>query len=183
MIIPGILIAVLTFPGVIVHELSHQLFCRICRIPVYEVKYFQIANPCGYVLHEATDDPAKNFLISMGPFFINSIAGMLIALPAAIDFIYFGSLQTLQPVNLLLNLLLAWLGFSILMHAFPSKGDAESLTQTILKNPSISMPTKVIVAPFIGLVYVGSFGSIIWLDAVYAAAMAAVGPMLLMLFI
>jgi hypothetical protein len=38
--IPGPLIALATFPGVIVHELAHQLFCRWFRIPVLNVCYF-----------------------------------------------------------------------------------------------------------------------------------------------
>ena len=41
MIIPGFIISILTFPGVIVHELAHQICCYICGIKVYEVKYFQ----------------------------------------------------------------------------------------------------------------------------------------------
>lgn len=176
MIIPGILIAVLTFPGVMVHELAHQLFCRICRIPVYEVKYFQFANPCGYVLHEPTDNPVKNFLTAMGPFFVNTITGMLIVLPASINLFYFSSLHVMQ----IENLLLAWLGISILMHAFPSKGDADSMVQSILKNSAVSFPVKIFVAPFIGLVYLGTIGSVVWLDLVYAVAMAMAGPYLIL---
>lgn len=179
MIIPGIIIAVLTFPGVIVHELAHQMFCRICRIPVYEVKYFQFTNPCGYVLHEATDNPMKNFLSAMGPFFVNTIVGMLIVLPASVDIFFFSSVQSTGP----LNLFLAWVGLSILMHAFPSKGDADAMVQSILKNDSVSIPAKVFTAPIIGFVYLGVFGSIVWLDAVYAIGMAMVGPMLVMQFI
>jgi len=178
MIIPGILIAVLTFPGVIVHELAHQLFCRICRIPVYEVKYFQFTNPCGYVLHEATDSPMKNFLSAMGPFFVNTIVGMLIVLPASVDIFFFTTIQIMHP----LNLFLAWIGLSILMHAFPSRGDADAMVQSILKNASVSIPVKIVVAPFIGLVYLGAFGSIVWLDALYAIGMAMVGPLLVMQF-
>ncbi len=178
MIIPGILIAVLTFPGVIVHELAHQIFCRLCRIPVYKVKYFQFANPCGYVIHEATDNPMKNFLCAMGPFFVNTIIGMLIILPASVDIFLFRSLWGTHP----LKLLLAWVGFSILMHAFPSTGDADSMVKSILKNTSVSMPVKIVVAPVIGLVYLGAFGSVVWLDALYAFGMAIVAPLLLMPF-
>lgn len=52
MIIPGFLISILTFPGVIVHEIAHQLFCRICGVAVLDVCYFKAGNPAGYVVHE-----------------------------------------------------------------------------------------------------------------------------------
>lgn len=47
----------LPFPGVMVHELAHQLFCRLMGVPVYEVKYFQFADTCGYVAHEPAERP------------------------------------------------------------------------------------------------------------------------------
>ena len=54
MIIPGFVISIITFPGVIVHELAHQLFCRWCKVPVYEVKYFQCKNPLYFIFSVAT---------------------------------------------------------------------------------------------------------------------------------
>ncbi len=53
MIIPGVLISLVTFPGVVIHELAHQLFCMLCGLKVYEVKYFQINNPNGYVIYQS----------------------------------------------------------------------------------------------------------------------------------
>jgi hypothetical protein len=43
--IPGQLIALLTFPGVIVHELGHQLMCRFLRVAVLDVCYFRVGRP------------------------------------------------------------------------------------------------------------------------------------------
>ena len=40
-VIPGFIISLVTFPGVIVHELAHQIFCMLMKVPVYDVKYFQ----------------------------------------------------------------------------------------------------------------------------------------------
>lgn len=174
--VPGIIVSVVTFPGVIIHELAHQIFCRLMRVPVYEVKYFQFSNPCGYVLHEATQDPLKTFLISTGPFLINTLIGMIILSPAAIDLIIFKDYS--NP----LNLLLGWIGFSTLMHAFPSTGDAKVLVNNILKNKNVNVLVKLIVAPVIGLIYVGAIGSVVWLDAIYAAAIAMIIPNLFLLF-
>ena len=173
MIIPGILISIITFPGVIVHELAHQLFCYLCGLKVYEVKYFQFRNPNGYVIHEFSDHPGKVFLTSMGPFFVNTIIGLLTILPASIEVIAF------EEYNNILNLVLAWLGFSILMHAFPSTGDAKVMVDRILRNSEVGLLPKLLAAPFIGLVYVGAIGSIFWLDAIYAAAVALLLPNLI----
>ena len=173
MFIPGILITVITFPGVIIHELAHQFFCYLCGIKVYEVKYFQLKNPCGYVIHETSDHPGKIFLTSMGPFFVNTLLGLLIMLPASIEIIAF------QEFKNILIIILAWLGFSILMHAFPSTGDANVMVAHILKNERVGIIPKILSAPFILLVYIGAIGSFFWLDAIYAAAVSMLLPNLI----
>ena len=106
----------------------------------------------------------------MGPFFINSVLGMVILLPASIDLMVF------QEYNNPLTLLLGWLGFSILMHAFPSRGDAKVIINRILKNPDVSLVWKVIAAPFVAIIYACSVGSIFWLDLLYAAVLAMLIP-------
>src|SRR5437762_10128220 len=89
MFIPGQLIAILTFPGVIVHEAAHQLFCRLFRVAVLDVCYFRVGNPAGYVLHEIPAYPNQQIWIGIGPFLINTLVGALIAAPAAIPGIQF----------------------------------------------------------------------------------------------
>ena len=66
--IPGFLIALVTFPGVIVHEMAHQLFCRLFRVAVLDVCYFRLGNPSGYVLHESPRTTAQHLVIGIGPF-------------------------------------------------------------------------------------------------------------------
>lgn len=171
--IPGILIAIITFPGVIVHEIAHQLFCRITRVPVLEVCYFRVQNPCGYVIHESTDHPWKNFIISTGPFFLNSIIGMIVLFPAAIEVIEFKNYS--NPFSLFL----AWLGISILMHSFPSRGDASNLYKSVINNKSVALPVKMIILPFIGLICIGAYGSIVWLDLLYAVGAGMLIPNLI----
>lgn len=181
--IPGILISFVTFPGVIIHELAHQLFCRWCRVPVFDVKYFQFANPCGYVIHETTEKPLKNLLTAIGPFLINTILGMIIVIPASIEILYLeGNIGEITEIGLLINFLLLWLGISILMHAFPSTGDAQALYQSVLKNKSVPLIAKILVAPVIGLIYIGAFGSVVWLDLAYAVAVAMLAPRIFLLF-
>jgi predicted small integral membrane protein len=170
MIIPGHIISIITFPGVIVHELAHQLFCYLCNIKVYKVKYFQFGNPSGYVVHEGTDHPGKVFITSMGPFFFNTLLGSLIILPSSIEFFAF------KVNGNILNLINVWTGFSILMHSFPSTGDAKVMVQQIIKNKKVNIFIKILVAPWIALVYIGAVGSVAWLDALYATSVAMLLP-------
>ena len=189
--IPGVLISIVTFPGVIMHELSHQIFCRLRRVPVYEVKYFQVQNPCGYVVHEPSDNPFTTFIISIGPFIFNTIIGALMLMPASVVMSEFGLFNSIRRSNIdpssllsyLPMLLVYWLGVSILMHAFPSTGDAKVLVESILKNKDVNIFTRVLVAPFVGFIYLGAIGSVVWLDFGYALLIAFLLPKIMGLFL
>jgi hypothetical protein len=166
--IPGFVITLVTFPGVIVHELAHQLFCRLYKIPVFKVVYFQTGNPAGYVLHEAARNKAQGILISVGPFFVNTILGALISLPAALPVFTFHNATPL-------DYLLIYLGVSIAMHAFPSRGDANAIWHS-MKESNTPLWIKIIGYPVVGLIYLGSLGSMFWLDALYGIGVAVFLP-------
>lgn len=172
MFIPGILISVVTFPGVIVHELSHQLFCRWLKVPVFKVVYFQMENPVGYVLHEKPKTILQSTLISLGPLLINSLLGFLIALPSAI-------LYELGAGMNLLDYLMIYLGVSIAMHAFPSAGDAKALWSSVTEADK-PWYVKVIIGPIVGFIYLGAIGSIFWLDLFYGIGIAVGLPWLIL---
>lgn len=179
MFVPGIIISILTFPGVIVHELAHKLACDMCGVPVFEVKYFQFKNPCGYVVHAKCDHPWKNLLITFGPFLVNTVLGGLLAAPAA--YYLFGPGKMLGQASFIYYILI-WLGVSILMHSFPSTGDAKALFSSVIKNKNVNIFVKIIVFPFIILIYAGAIGSFMWLDLIYAIAIAMLLPKLLISF-
>lgn len=170
--IPGILITFVTFPGVIVHELAHQLFCRIFKVAVFEVKYFQFSNPAGYVIHEKPSKQYQHLLIAVGPFILNSILGALIALPAAYD------IMTFSDTSNMLNYILAWLGVSIAMHSFPSTVDAKSIWD-MLKESDTPLYLKIVGYPIVSLIYLGALGSVIWIDFIYAIFICTIFPKLM----
>ncbi|HXC03211.1 MAG TPA: metalloprotease family protein [Bacteroidia bacterium] len=171
MFIPGFLISMLTFPGVIVHEYAHMLFCRLFRVAIFEVCYIRWGNPAGYVIHEIPRKQWQHILIGVGPFFVNTILGGLIAAPAAIPVIKFG---TGTP----LDFLLIYLGVSIAMHAFPSTGDAKSMWNAIWKEKS-SLGVKIAVTPIVGIIMLGALGSMMWLDLAYGVGIAVGLPNLI----
>jgi Putative zincin peptidase len=118
MFLIGPLIALLTFPGVIVHGLAHQLLCRWNNVAVLRTCYFRLENCGGYVIHEIPTQGYQSLLIGIGPFLINTIVGALIAFPAALPFVKFSDGDPLDSS-------LFWLGVSIAMHAIPTRGVAK----------------------------------------------------------
>ncbi len=171
MLIPGELIALLTFPGVIVHEIAHQYFCRLFRVAVLDVCYFRYGNPAGYVLHETPRSKLQHVLIGVGPFIINSIIGALIALPSAIPVLKFSNAS---PIDYLL----IWLGVSISMHSFPSKGGAQAISDAI-ESKETSPLLRAVVTPIVWIIRLGAWGSVVWLDLVYGLTVAMILPNLL----
>ena len=177
--IPGFLIAIVTFPGVIVHELAHQFFCRLFKVPVLKVCYFRVGNPSGYVLHEPPSSGWVSLLISIGPFFVNSIVGPLVALPAILSFKFAPpSPQGMELGMAFLNVFLAWLGVSIAMHAFPSTGDAKTMWKKMFE-PGQSIALKLVGVPLAAIIFIGAMGSIFWLDLIYGGAITLGLPQLL----
>lgn len=171
MFIPGFLISILTFPGVIVHELAHQLCCRWYKVPVFNVVYFQMGNPAGYVVHEKPATRWQSIMISTGPFLVNTIVGAIIALPAALPVFTFHN-------GTPLDYFLIYLGVSVAMHAFPSTGDANSIWEA-LREKDTNLLVKIVGYPIVGLIYLGSIGSFFWLDALYGVGVAIGLPNLL----
>ncbi len=160
MIIPGEFVALATFPGVIVHEAAHMLFCKLRGTAVLDVCFFRFGNPAGYVVHEETEDFNTTFLISVGPFIVNSLLCMLICFPAYLPMKVF-------DVSHPLNFLLLWLGVSIGMHAFPSTQDAAVLWTQAKKAASSLNPLAVLSFPLVILIYVANLASIFWFDLFY----------------
>jgi hypothetical protein len=104
--IPAQLISIATFPGIIVHEAAHLLFCRLRKVAVLDACYFQFGNPAGYVIHENTGNFYTTFLVSMGPFLLNTLLCLIICLPAYMPIKYF---NLDEPFSYFL----IWLGVSI----------------------------------------------------------------------
>lgn len=163
MFIPGWVIALLTFPGVIVHESAHMLFCKWRGVPVLDVCFFRIGNPSGYVIHGTTENFISIFLIAVGPFIINTALCLFICLPASVPWREFNHLDPLLVVIL-------WLGVSIGMHAFPSNQDAGNLWEASHEAVKNRHPLAIVSYPLIILIYIANFLRIIWFDSIYGIA-------------
>jgi hypothetical protein len=171
MIVPGVLITLVTFPGVMVHELAHCLFCRWTGTRILRVCYFRLGNPAGFVIHERPTSVWKSILIGVGPLFVNTAAGFAIALLAIV-------LHRSLHLREWLFAALLWLAVSVSMHSFPSSGDARTIWDA-LWSKGAPITARLVGTPLVGLIYLGALASIFWLDLVYGVGVAIGLPFLL----
>jgi hypothetical protein len=170
--IPGPVIAALTFPGVIVHETGHFFFCRLFRLAVFDVCFFRLGNPAGYVIHERTQNFTALFFVSMGPFFVNTMLCMIFCTAA---FLPVWELKTQDP----LAYFFYWLGLSIGMHAFPSKDDLSNIWELAPQRAKHGNVLAVLSLPLIAILYVLNHARFFWADLGYGIAVGILGPIAL----
>lgn len=162
-LIPGAVISVLTFPGVIVHEFAHALFCRLRGVAILDVCYFRVGDPSGYVVHEETRDFNSMFLIAMGPFIVNTLLCLIICLPAYLPIKIFSLGDPL-------SYLMIWLGISIGMHAIPSNQDASTIFQLAKERARERNVLAILSFPLVGAIYLFNLLRFFWADLIYGVA-------------
>jgi len=154
----GAFIALLTFPGVILHEWAHKFSCDRTGVPVLKTCYFRLGNPAGYIIHGPVDSYGKAFLIATAPFLVNSVIAVISFLIAVII-----------PMGIAAYILF-WLGISLAMHSFPSTQDADMLwgsARTAWKRN----PLVLFSFPVIGLIKLGGLVRVVWFDLLWAVAL------------
>lgn len=110
------LYALITFPGIIVHEISHKFFCDIFKIPVYNVTYLNLfSDTSGSVTYKKIYSLLPTFFINIAPLIINTV-GAIISI-----FIY-------SKWDTSFGLVFYWLGVSLALHAIPSNPDLNNIT-------------------------------------------------------
>ncbi len=171
--VPGPVISLITFPGVIIHEIAHRFFADIAGVPVYQVCYYRIGDPAGYVVHEETHQLKQAFLIAVGPLIINSLLCMLITFTVVYPLSIFNDQASHYTVGLT-----AWIGFSIGMHAFPSDHDAESFLQVVEKANKgewLFIISKI----FAIIIKIANALRVAWFDLFYAIGLSYVLPLII----
>ena len=139
--IPGELIALATFPGIMVHELAHWFACRLTRTPVHKLCLFQPENPYGYVVHALPTHPLKQLVIGVAPVLVNSLLAILLSCWVGDRFLLDLPWYSLFGV---------WLALSIGMHAFPSEVDV-SHTWAAIHNEQMPLFFKVTSYPLVAM--------------------------------
>lgn len=156
------LFALVTAPGVILHELGHFIFCFLSGVKVFRVKFFSFKKHAGFVEHAEPKNFIQSLLISFGPLTVNSLVSLILF--SQITPPYFSGLRAFE----------IWLGIASALHAFPSGGDAKTLTvlstKQLLKNP-----LAVLGYPFVLIIYVLNFLKRFHLHFIYVAILFWLG--------
>ena len=158
-----------TFPGVIVHEFAHAWACRLMGVRVIKVCYLRFGNPPGYVLHGRPATALQHIVIATAPLFVATSLSLIISCAAGVFFVS-RAVDDYQDVILVLSV---WLSFSFALHAFPSSGDADALWSDV-KNPKISLASKLLLVPVVGVIRLAGIGRNFRFDAIFAAIVTAV---------
>lgn len=156
MLIPGQIISIITFPGVIVHEAGHRFYCDRSGVKVLKVCYFRLGNPSGYVVHEEPGKFEQVFAICLGPFLTSSVL-------AVGSFLLAKSFLT----DSVLRGFFTWLGMSIGMHSFPSSGDAKVLWRETNKFVRKNF-LAILGYPFALIIWLANLAKFFWIDLLYA---------------
>ena len=165
--IPGLLITLVTFPGVIMHEIAHRFFCDITKTPVYAINYF------NYVIHRPANEIKKSLLISVGPLIINTLLCMIITFAAMFPKVAFD-----QRESSILSYFLLWVGFSIGAHAFPSNVDIKSFVSQVQQKQKVGILLSFILSVTVIFFKIINILRIVWFDFIYAILISAILPIL-----
>jgi hypothetical protein len=182
--IPGILIALFTFPGVIMHEFGHKVLCDLMGVKVRKVVYFRLTldKVPGYVIHDDVKNFRQAFFIVVGPLIVGTLSALLM--------FYVNILSPFLIEGILseyVSIFSAWLGFCFGMHAFPSSGDAKALWAMSWGRLKHWNVFALIGFPVAMIIWLADKLRILWIDFFYAiglylVAMYSLEWFLIMLF-
>jgi hypothetical protein len=172
--LPGWLISLITFPGVVVHEAAHRFFCDVTDTPVYDVAYFRPGQKtAGYVVHGRPASVRAALLISIGPLLVNTVLCAALTFTVAYRILVLNA-SLHDPV--LLGL--AWLGYSVGMHAIPSRQDAASFTSQVREARGSGL-TLLLARALSAVITLANALRVIWIDALYAVGVSLALPLAL----
>lgn len=132
---------VLVSPGILMHEIAHQLACDLLHVPVSKVNYFTLRPEekivkhnnttikfiyFGYVIHKRPTF-RKQIIISFAPLIFNTLLCMIFTLPLASK-VYIGCKPPFRDYAV------GWLGFAFGYHAFPSFLDIANIYNVAREN-------------------------------------------------
>lgn len=155
---------ILTFPGVIMHELAHQLICIWCGVKVYRVTYFNFGNPAGSVEHAVPEKLWQAFCIAIGPFILNSLIAIVCSKIAFDN-------TTLENTRYVL----IWLSFAIGVHAFPSDPDFGNVLEKNRERLKVHSIFAYLAYPIVWTIAKLNQHRFLWVNIVYGVLLVALG--------
>jgi hypothetical protein len=155
------LLVYFTFPGTILHELSHVIICHIRNVHIINKCYFRLPTDTdikmGFVEHEVPTKLIDSFLISFAP-----ISLIFIAL-----FLYYIAIIFNSQLNLWVIPIL-WLAFSIGSQALPSKSDLDNVYYKCVNKIQKKDYSPIIYLPAIHIAYICSSLTTLWFNFIFS---------------
>lgn len=150
----GLLIRVLTFPGVILDALINKKTCEYLKIELFQVNYFSVTGEELPVIHDIPKEYSKTFGITILPFIIMSFISLLL---------FYIGLILIPNVEFLF----LWLGVSIAAHSFPNATMGDLLWKNSIAEIKEGNYLALIGIPLVLIIYVARILHFFWLDIVY----------------
>lgn len=145
-----IIVKLITLPGAITHAFFEHMCCRASKVIVDDARVIQTNEMLSHVDHELIKRKGASFDICFIPFFLNLVLGFLTLSHGAVTVYYF------NRFNDVFAWICLYLGISLLTNLFPQVEDVLMLSENIYKNGK-SKATKIFVAPFYGIFFVGAY--------------------------
>lgn len=123
------IVAILFFPGVVIHELSHAFMAGALMVPVGEMEFLPVMTEHGIKLGSvkfAKTDPIRRALIGMAPILVGTI------LLVGILYYYFSYILSQADAPLWLHAIIVYVLFEVGNTMFSSRKDVEGLAPIII---------------------------------------------------
>ncbi len=150
----GLLIRILTFPGVILDAFINKKSCEYLKIELFQVNYFSITGEELPVVHDIPKEYSKTFGIAILPFIIMSFISLIL--------FYIG-------LNLIpdIEFIFVWLGISIAAHSFPNTKMGDLLWKNSIIEIKKGNYLALVGIPLVAIIYIARILHFFWLDIIY----------------
>ncbi|WP_292486995.1 metalloprotease family protein [Methanohalobium sp.] len=137
--------------GIVSHEFSHYIACKLLGLEIYEWKLFTLPKSeseselvFGYFTYENTTSYQKELLINIAPLFFNTLVATSLFV-------------VIKPQTTLTTILLAWMIICFYAKAIPSIQDINNIKDNS-KNAQVGLSYYLIIPPLQFLAEVRIFG-------------------------
>lgn len=169
MIIPGIVITLVTFPGFVMQTLASRFCCDLLGVPVYEAHYFT-----GTIIHEKIDSPVRAALVAFASFFVNTVLCAVLLFPVVFSF----ALDSFTYEQAGIQLLLGWVGISIGMHALPARATINHYLESLPEDTRRGWIYSILLGTSAVFILIDLLKHL-WFDLAYAVIVGIATPFLI----
>ena len=117
----------ISFVGIISHEMGHYLACKVCNVEVTNIKLLRFSKTGidGFITVKKSRNFVTSFFIMMGPILLSSSIMALL-------YLYY---LTLNETDVILKLIISFFLLSLLLGQLPSSTDMKNTLNEFEKNP------------------------------------------------